>query len=179
MYNQETDTRTLQRPHRSEVRHGVRRGSQEWLAPADSRDNRGNSMTRVVSPNPAKRQLQCHSGVRRQFQWPAHDQGVISTWPRSGQETIPMADSISEDTPLGHICPRAHDVLTVNPRPAGVWLVTRPAGGGGPKGPPPLRSPKLLNRFPNFKRHSIALYVNYPYKAKNLTRRSLMTSQVR
>ena len=24
----------------------------------------------------------------------------------------------------------------VNPRPAGVWLVTRPAGGG-PKGPPP------------------------------------------
>ena len=25
----------------------------------------------------------------------------------------------------------------VNPRPAGVWLVTRPAGGGGPKGPPP------------------------------------------
>ena len=24
----------------------------------------------------------------------------------------------------------------VNPRPAGVWLVTRPAGGGG-KGPPP------------------------------------------
>ena len=26
----------------------------------------------------------------------------------------------------------------LNPRPAGVWLVTRPAGGGGgPKGPPP------------------------------------------
>ena len=24
----------------------------------------------------------------------------------------------------------------VNPRPAGVWIVTRPAGGG-PKGPPP------------------------------------------
>ena len=24
----------------------------------------------------------------------------------------------------------------VNPRPAGVWLVTRPAGGGGGKGPP-------------------------------------------
>ena len=67
----------------------------------------------------------------------------------------------------------------VNPRPAGVWLVTRPAGGGGPKGPPPLRSPKLLDRFPNFKRHSIALYVNYPYKVKYLTRRSLMTSQVR
>ena len=51
-------------------------------------------------------------------------------------------------------------------------------GGGGPKGPP-LRSPKLLDRFPNFKRHSIALYVKYPYKVKNLTRRSLMTSQVR
>ena len=65
----------------------------------------------------------------------------------------------------------------VNPRPAGVWLVTLPAGGG-PKGPP-LRSPKLLDRFPNFKRHSIALYVNYPYKVKYLTRRSLMTSQVR
>ena len=65
----------------------------------------------------------------------------------------------------------------VNPRPAGVWLVTRPAGGGGAKGP--LRSPKLLDRFPNFKRHSIALYVNYPYKVKNLTQMSLMTSQVR
>ena len=27
----------------------------------------------------------------------------------------------------------------VNPRPAGVWLVTRPAGGGGgPKGPPEI-----------------------------------------
>ena len=25
----------------------------------------------------------------------------------------------------------------VNPRPAGVWLVTRPAGGGGAKAPPP------------------------------------------
>ena len=23
-----------------------------------------------------------------------------------------------------------------NPRPAGVWIVTRPAGGGGPKAPP-------------------------------------------
>ena len=52
-----------------------------------------------------------------------------------------------------------------------------PAGGGGQRAP--LRSPKLLERFPNFKRHSIALYVNYPYKVKNLTWRSLMTSQVR
>ena len=68
--------------------------------------------------------------------------------------------------------------MFLNPRPAGVWLVTRPAGGGGPKGPP-LRSPKLLDRFPKFKRHSIALYVNYPYKVKHLTRMSLMTSQVR
>ena len=25
---------------------------------------------------------------------------------------------------------------TFNPRPAGVWLVTHPAGGGGGKGPP-------------------------------------------
>ena len=66
-----------------------------------------------------------------------------------------------------------------NPRPAGVWLVTRPAGGGGGGAKGPLRSPKLLDRFPNFKRHSIALYVNYPYKVKNLTRRSLMTSQVK
>ena len=54
----------------------------------------------------------------------------------------------------------------VNPRPAGVWLVTRPAGGGGGANAPPLRSPKLLDRFPNFKRHSIALYVKYPYKVK-------------
>ena len=52
-----------------------------------------------------------------------------------------------------------------NPRPAGVWIVTRPAGGGGAQRAP-LRSPKLLDRFPNFKRHSIALYVNYPYKVK-------------
>ena len=56
--------------------------------------------------------------------------------------------------------------LCVNPRPAGVWIVTRPAGGGGPKAPPP-RSPKLLDRFHNFKRHSIALYVNYPHKVKS------------
>ena len=48
-------------------------------------------------------------------------------------------------------------------------------GGGGQR----LRSPKLLDRFPNFKRHSIALYVTYPYKVKNLTWRSLITSQVR
>ena len=27
--------------------------------------------------------------------------------------------------------------ICINPRPAGVWIVTRPAGGGGPKGPPP------------------------------------------
>ena len=28
--------------------------------------------------------------------------------------------------------------MNINPRPAGVWLVTRPAGeGGGPKAPPP------------------------------------------
>ena len=37
-----------------------------------------------------------------------------------------------------------------NPRPAGVWLVTRPAGGGG-GAKALLRSPKLLDRFPNFK----------------------------
>ena len=73
---------------------------------------------------------------------------------------------------------RHPSIWSLNPRPAGVWLVTRPAGGGGAKGPP-LISPKLLDRFPNFKLHSIALYVNYPYKVKNLTRRSLMTSQVR
>ena len=55
-----------------------------------------------------------------------------------------------------------------NPRPAGVWLVTRPAGGGGRGAKGPLRSPKLLGRFPNFKRHSIPLYVNYPYKVKKV-----------
>ena len=41
------------------------------------------------------------------------------------------------------------------PRPAGVWLVTCHAGGG--QKAPSLRSPKLLDRFPNFKRHWIAL----------------------
>ena len=74
---------------------------------------------------------------------------------------------------------RQANSLSFNPRPAGVWLVTRPAGGGGGGKGPPLRSPKLLDRFSNFKRHSIALYVNYPYKVKNLIRISLMTSQVR
>ena len=29
-------------------------------------------------------------------------------------------------------------ILTFNPRPAGVWIVTRPAGGGGAKGPPEI-----------------------------------------
>ena len=29
------------------------------------------------------------------------------------------------------------EYFMLNPRPAGVWIVTRPAGGGGPKGPPP------------------------------------------
>ena len=74
--------------------------------------------------------------------------------------------------------PKKSGVREDIPRPAGGWLVTRPAWGGGGKGPP-LRSPKLLDRFPNFKRHSIALYMNYPYKVKNLARRSLITSQVR
>ena len=91
-----------------------------------------------------------------------------------GDININVIDTASVDT--RHYLSALSDL---NPRPAGVWLVTRPAGGGGgPKGPP-LRSPKLLDRFPNFKRHSIALYVNYPYKVKYLTRRSLMTSQVR
>ena len=76
-------------------------------------------------------------------------------------------------------CPNSCPISCPSPRPAGVWIVTRPAGGGGGPKAPPLRSPKLLDRFPNFKRHSIALYVNYPDKVKNLTRRSLMTSQVR
>ena len=67
--------------------------------------------------------------------------------------------------------------LVVNPRPAGVWLVTRAAEGGGQR--TPLRSPKLLDRFPNFKRHSIALYVNYSTKVKNFIWTLLMTSQVR
>ena len=38
-----------------------------------------------------------------------------------------------------------------NPRPAGVWIVTRPAGGGGGAQRTPLRSPKLLDRCQNFK----------------------------
>ena len=47
--------------------------------------------------------------------------------------------------------------------PLGFWIVTRPAGGGGAKGPP-LRSPKLLDRFPNFKRHSSQIFAK---NAKN------------
>ena len=31
----------------------------------------------------------------------------------------------------------SREICSFNPRPAGVWIVTRPAGGGGPKGPPP------------------------------------------
>ena len=34
----------------------------------------------------------------------------------------------------------------INPRPAGVWLVTRPAGGG-PKGPPPEIFPNYRTDF--------------------------------
>ena len=30
-----------------------------------------------------------------------------------------------------------YSVFNINPRPAGVWIATRPAGGGGPKAPPP------------------------------------------
>ena len=54
-------------------------------------------------------------------------------------------------------------VLTLAPLGRGLDSNTSCLGGGA-KGP--LRSPKLLDRFPNFKRHSIALYVNYPYKVK-------------
>ena len=41
--------------------------------------------------------------------------------------------------PMLQSTPDARSIVTaarVNPRPAGVWIVTRPAGGGGPKGPP-------------------------------------------
>ena len=60
--------------------------------------------------------------------------------------------------------------MLFTPRPAGVWLVTRPAGGGGGGQKPrePLDLPKLLDRFPNFKRHWTALYVNYPIKVKKI-----------
>ena len=34
-------------------------------------------------------------------------------------------------------CRESSLFLTINPRPAGVWLVTRPAGGGGQRSPPP------------------------------------------
>ena len=86
--------------------------------------------------------------------------------------------SISRQNPTKNWTINSYSRIFFNPRPAGVWLVTHPAGGGGGQRAP-LRSPKLLDRFPNFMRHSIALYVNYPYKVKNLTQRSLMTSQVR
>ena len=36
--------------------------------------------------------------------------------------------------------------MVLNPRPAGVWLVTRPAGGG-PKGPPPWDLPNYWTDF--------------------------------
>ena len=54
-----------------------------------------------------------------------------------GEVSSSNAGSIAYSTVLDS--PKA-SLLTggsINPRPAGVWLVTRPAGGGGPKGPPP------------------------------------------
>ena len=68
--------------------------------------------------------------------------------------------------------------MSFNPRPDGVWLAIRPDWGGGGGYSPP-RFPKLLERFPDFKRHSIALDVNSPNNVSHLTLRSLMTSQVR
>ena len=38
------------------------------------------------------------------------------------------------------------EVRSLNPRPAGVWLVTRPAGGGG-KAPPPWDLPNYCTDF--------------------------------
>ena len=41
--------------------------------------------------------------------------------------------------------------ISIIPRPAGIWIVGNTScwGGGGQRGPP-LRSPKLPDRFPNF-----------------------------
>ena len=52
----------------------------------------------------------------------------------------------------------------INPRPAWVWLATRPAGGGGGKGPPEIS--QTTGPISKFQSHSIALYVNYPSKVK-------------
>ena len=56
---------------------------------------------------------------------------------------ITLADNAStvhnkteRKTTMRKLCDKDGGENNINPRPAGVWLVTRPAGGG-PKGPPP------------------------------------------
>ena len=39
------------------------------------------------------------------------------------------------------------EVKIANPRPAGVWLVTRPAGGGGPKALPEISQTNYWTDF--------------------------------
>ena len=57
-------------------------------------------------------------------------------WHISKKNDDPMTPTV---TPPGHI----------NPRPAGVWIVTRPAGGGGAKAPPPEILPNYWTDFQN------------------------------
>ena len=62
--------------------------------------------------------------------------------------------------------------------PLGVWLVKRPAGGEG-KGPPEIsQTTGPISKFQTPFDSPVHTYVNYPKKVKNLTWRSLMTSQV-
>ena len=65
--------------------------------------------------------------------------------------------------------------VSINPRPAGVWLVTRPAGG--PKGPPEIS--QTTGPISKFQTLCDSPVRELPVKGKKLNRRSLMTSQVR
>ena len=67
--------------------------------------------------------------------------------------------------------------LMVNPRPAGVWLVTRPAGGGGLRPPPEIS--QTAGPISKFQTPFDSPVRELPEKGQKLTRRSLMTSQVR
>ena len=66
---------------------------------------------------------------------------VWNCWPeRYGkfQSDIPSTSGAICEKPQGGPFGPPPSGARVNPRHAGVWLITRPAGGGGPKGPPEI-----------------------------------------
>ena len=157
-------------------------GSWEWLGRAGDRhdrsEGRGVGQGRYRSERDGHRSGETGAGIG------VGTGGVtgamigieMSYWPCFCSEP-PVHCTLAECSTSHRCLLQRWAVWWFNPRPAGIWLVLHVLlEGGGAKGPP--TSPKLLDRFPNFKRRSIALYVNYPNKVKNLTWRSVLTSEV-